>query len=459
MKKMCLFMLVMAVFITSCQKDVICHCIPNNNNGLTVENSMTRSYEEALQIAEDAIDLLEGDQTRIRKHRTIKRNEGQIVTRAITRSGETREEPVMYVFNNENDEGFTIVSADRSKQALIAVTEKGNYSYGTPTGIEPFDLYVEEIAAQLMSGFTPAPLPDVPSIPSIGGLCDTIYCNYSKVDAMLTTKWGQSGIYGNLCPNGLSGCSNTAAVQIMAYHKYPSLLFLTYLGVNDFTAITIDWDNILCHDEGIGTYNSSLGKYVCNCGCNYEHISAIMREVGFRANTSYNFDDPSTPKNERGSGADELAIRNVFFILGFGNPVHVEGVTFEDYQDVIYSNLDNKMPMYVSGFQSTGGGHAWVIDGYEHKSCRIDYYRDNPNYNPNDIYNLEPRYIYDFTYENKSNLLHFNWGWDGSCDGWFAYGCFAPNDGQDYDDDSELNHSIYNFDQWINLVYNIQPNN
>ena len=156
-----------------------------------------------------------------------------------------------------------------------------------------------------MSGFTPAPLPDVPSIPSIGGLCDTIYCNYSKVDAMLTTKWGQSGIYGNLCPNGLSGCSNTAAVQIMAYHKYPSLLFLTYLGVNDFTAITIDWDNILCHDEGIGTYNSSLGKYVCNCGCNYEHISAIMREVGFRANTSYNFDDPSTPKNERGSGADE----------------------------------------------------------------------------------------------------------------------------------------------------------
>lgn len=79
-------------------------------------------------------------------------------------------------------------------------------------------------------------------------------------------------------------------------------------------------------------------------------------------------------------------------------------------------------------------------------------------YNPNDIYNLEPRYIYDFTYENKSNLLHFNWGWDGSCDGWFAYGCFAPNDGQDYDDDSELNHSSYNFNQWINLVYNIQPN-
>lgn len=457
MKKIILTLAVVAVAAMSCQKDFVYNDRPKEKDG--VELTATRSYDEALKIAEDALSLLEGEDTRSTKKRVIKRTEGQTVMRPVTRGSETTEEPIMYVFNNENDEGFTVVAANRSQQPLIAVTEQGNYTYGEPTGVEPFDLYIDGIATQLMVIPTPIPLPDLPLIPTPGCISDTVYYNHSKVDAMLSTKWGQSGIYGQLCPNGLSGCTNTAAVQIMAYHKHPDFLLTTYRGVHNTDAITIDWDELLLHTEGIGTYNSSLNKYVCNCGCNYEHISIIMREIGYRANTSYNFDDPNTEENELGSGADELAIRNVLFITGFGNPIHVENITFENYRDVIYQNLDNNMPMYVSGFQATGAGHAWVIDGYEHKSYRIDYYRSNPNYNPNIVYNPEPEYVYDFTHEYESNLLHFNWGWNGNCDGWFAYGCFVPKDGQNYDDDNEANSSNYNFNQLINLVYNINPNN
>ena len=456
MKNFSKFVIVIGtLFVVSCQNNVIEEPYVATENVRKEVVKSVRSYDEALEIAEKAINMFENN-TRATRSRTIKRDEGQTVMRPATRGNATEEEPIMYIFNNENNDGFTIVAASKNQQPLIAVTEKGNYTYGEPTGVEPFDLYIENIATQLMSSFEPKPLPDRPITPYPYTKSDTVNYTYSKVDAMLTTKWGQSGIYGNLCPNGLSGCTNTAAVQIMAYHQSPSMLIKTYLGINSYEVISIDWNNILLHTEGIGTYSSSLGKYVCNCGCNYEQISIIMREIGYRANTDYRVDDPTTPNNELGSAAGELEIRNVFYLLGYGNPIHVEGITFADYQDVIYENLDNDMPMYVSGFQSGGGGHAWVIDGYEHESFQVDYYKLKTDYNL--TLNPNPEYEYDYTDEYESNLLHFNWGWDGNCDGWFAFGCFVPKDGIEYDDDSESNSLTYNYNLWINLVYNIQPN-
>lgn len=30
-------------------------------------------------------------------------------------------------------------------------------------------------------------------------------------------------------------------------------------------------------------------------------------------------------------------------------------------------------------------------------------------------------------------MLHFNWGWDGMCNGYFFLDCYNPNDGYQYD--------------------------
>ena len=447
MKKLFVSLAVVAVAVTSCQKDVVYNDMPEQNQSVELPNSNTRSYDEALAIAEDALKLLEGDETRSTTKRVIKRNEGQTVLRPVTRGGEENEEPIMYVFNNEDNMGFTVVAANKTVDPLIAVTEQGNYTYGNSSGVEPFDLYIEELSSQLMSLPEPIPLPDQPIVPTPVYLVDTLYYNYSKVDAMLTTKWGQSGIYGKLCPNGLSGCSNTAAVQIMAHHRHPDILFTTYRGANNFDAIVVDWDGVLRHTEGIGVYHTSNNTYECNCGCNHEHISILMREVGYRSNTNYRVG---------ASGADEPNIRNTLYLLGFGNPVIAEGISLEDYQGVIFEDLDNKRPLFVSGFDAAGG-HAWVIDGYIHKSWCFDYYVSNPNYNPNVVYNPEPQYIFERRVERESNMLHFNWGWDGNCDGWFTYGCFAPGDSDHYDDETETNQSNYNFEFGVNLIYNIQP--
>lgn len=53
----------------------------------------------------------------------------------------------------------------------------------------------------------------------------------------------------------------------------------------------------------------------------------------------------------------------------------------------------------------SAGGHAWVIDGYIHKSWCFDYYVSNPNYNPNVVYNPEPQLF--LSVELKESLICF----------------------------------------------------
>ena len=64
----------MAIIAVSCQKEVSHIELPRENE--TEDVTSTRSYNEALQIAEDALNLLEYKDTRSSKNRVIKRDEG-----------------------------------------------------------------------------------------------------------------------------------------------------------------------------------------------------------------------------------------------------------------------------------------------------------------------------------------------------------------------------------------------
>lgn len=71
MKKLLVSLAAVAVAVTSCQKDVVYNDVPEQNQSVEIANSNTRSYEEALAIAEDALTLLEGDETRSATKRVI----------------------------------------------------------------------------------------------------------------------------------------------------------------------------------------------------------------------------------------------------------------------------------------------------------------------------------------------------------------------------------------------------
>ena len=439
MKKLTIFLVCMGACLSSCIKNDDDHLLQVPDENIAIEEDGIRSYEEALNIAEEAIDKYYGEATRSGQKRRIIANEGQCVTRKATRSGEASDEPIMYIFNNEDNEGFTIVAANENVSPIIAVTESGNYTYGEPTGVEPFDLFMEQAIEQYslivppIGPITPQPIP----LPFI----DTVIYRVQQVEPLLVTNWGQNGIYGKYCPNGLSGCSNTAAVQIMAYHQYPETITITYDGTNRL--FPLSWTSMLRHTSRSLGFKDSNYEYACNCGCAYNSIATIMREIGKRANTRYL--DGKSP-------ADEGAICNVLRSLGYSDATHVENIDLSQYKYRIYDNLTESNPIFISGFEDYETGHAWVIDGYDWDEVKIDYYIPNQAVIIPGI--PHPDYVLDHSVERSNILLHFNWGWYGLYNGWYNFGCLNVSEAVEYDY-NDIGYDPTNYNLLVNLVYNI----
>ena len=446
MMRLYLSLAVAIIAFASCQKDVEVNITPKPQ--VSVETTSTRSYDEALKVAEDAIELLEGENTRSAKKRIIKRSEGQTVIRPVTRGSEATEEPIMYVFNYENDEGFAIVAADRSQQPLIAVTEQGNYTYGEPTGVEPFDILIEEVATTLSFGPpatpTPTPNPNLPLDPRPIYYVDTVDI-FTRVDPLLTTKWGQRGIYNDLCLNDQSqecpaGCVATALAQIMAYNRHPSQIQITFDGDYYGDILYLNWTDILKHTWSYGLHT----------GCTSEHnnISILFREIGERVDMEY------TPS---GSSTYETDALNFLKQIGFTAAKLTNGMSYALTQ----LNLREGKPVYMRGerYVATSGsyiGHGWVADGVHDREYGTNTYELNPNYDPSIIYNNpEPEYIITESNIQIERMLHFNWGYDGECNGWFATDNICMIEAVEYDDNAY--NSIYDRDYKysMSIIYDI----
>ena len=72
------------------------------------------------------------------------------------------------------------------------------------------------------------------------------------------------------------------------------------------------------------------------------------------------------------------------------------------------------------------------------------------------IYNSQPEYIVGETRVADIITLHINWGWDGTCDGWFNYDNFATNDVESYDNTGINNGTNRNYLRNFHLIYNLK---
>ncbi|MBO5972070.1 MAG: C10 family peptidase [Alistipes sp.] len=435
MKRFCIFASVVLFAAISCQKEVVEETNYYEPVSLEAEHSNYRTYDEALNIAKEALSMLDTSEEYIMPKRKIKLEDSQIVKRPITRGETTEDIPVMYVFNNENDEGFTIIAADKSKDAVIAVTEKGNYTYGEPTGVVPFDKLMDNVVQSRIIITPPIILEPTP-----GCIIDTVYYRVNRVDPLLTTKWGQQGIYGKYClPNHIAGCVNIALTQIMAKHQWPETIQYTFRGDNTQTAIP--WDGILEHTLGYGSVVND--DYICNCGCSYNDLALLIREVGERTHTEY---------EDNESGAYSSDAYSTIVSLGFANADYVFDVNLDSFIDKIIQNLDRGRPVYIAGQNETENtGHAWVIDGYDFFEYKINYFFAVPGAENNRPY---PGYeLGDVMTYSGRRMWHCNWGWSGRYDGWFNHNCFDPYNPES--DDSANTRAAYT-DQF-KLIYNIYP--
>lgn len=350
----------------------------------------TRDYEEALAIAQQSIALVDRPATRAQRPRTIRSSRGQCVTVPATRNGESQTDTLMYVFNFEDDNGFAIIAANRAVDPILAVTEKGSYTYGEKTGVENFDFYMDVLTSGLGDVVKPPIFDTMITIPAF----KTVEIDEERhCDPLILAQWGQDDVFGAYANNKKAGCAPVAMAQIMSYHQFPTTITTTYPD-NGYTqhageTIEVNWQNLIAFPW----YNY--------------RASALLREIGERVHTDYISKSDS-------SGTSPDMIPRGFRAFGY-NCSNYSAFDFAS----IYSALDEQRPVLLGGDNqiSGKGGHAWVADGYKYERKGTEYYELR-------IIDDGIRQYRDYVLVNSTvttqKLLHYNWGWFGNANGYFA---------------------------------------
>ena len=199
------------------------------------------------------------------------------------------------------------------------------------------------------------------------------------VAALCTTKWNQDNYYNYMCPahpNGpgghcYAGCVATAMSQVMKYWNWPEQgvgshsYVHPYYGTisEDFSATTYEWSVMT------NTVNSTSKI----------PIATLMYHCGVAVEMNYS---PLGSGSYTGLVVD--ALKTNFHYRSTVKLVEQSDYTWYDWKMMIKENLDDGMPMVYSG-SGSGGGHAWVCDGY-----------------------------------SDTSHFHMNFGWGGYNDGYYA---------------------------------------
>ncbi|MBO4463915.1 MAG: C10 family peptidase [Prevotella sp.] len=282
-----------------------------------------------------------------------------------------------YVFNVGQKEGFVLVSADDRAPAILGYADDGCFdSENMP---ENMRAWLQGYADQLQW------LKQHPQQSSAAPVLD----EHAAVAPLLTSTWNQPYPYNILCPiddgkSTYTGCVATAMAQVLYYYKYPAKTTAAMPGyttnskgitVGRADVATINWRYMKDHYTGEEptAQKNAVAKLMQLCG------------------TSVHMDYTNAGSGAYSSEVSE-ALKNYFDFDAATSYVSRNDYRARAWDNLVYNELANSRPVYYSG-SAVGGGHAFVIDGYD-----------------------------------KEGLYHVNWGWGGSCNGYFLLSVLDPGD-------------------------------
>ena len=390
------------------------------------QTSSIRSYEEALQIAQASIQMVDGQaKTRAASPRKIALNDTKVCKLdAKTRTSSDINDTLMYVFNFEDNQGFVIISACKNAEALIAVTEKGHYDPAVRSDNENFNFYMDMAKKHIasMPRFDPGLIPDDP----IYEIVDTTFYLYGThtVTPYVTVNWGQRNPEGESCPNGICGCVNTAIAQIMSYYEYPTSIEITY--VNNPFIQYLNWTGMKAHVK-------HPQQFICLEYNDHIAISRLCRQLGKYNNSIYYL---------HSTGTDPEEVPGCMSYYGYNTS---GWLSYSSEIANVYDSLAVGKLYLIGGLMSNNGGHCWVLDGFQ------DVYYQHV---------LARKFVGGFEWEimeiydsGALDLYHFNWGQNGDCNGYFSTNVFDTTGGTFYDTGSSNAYYNFNVDVQLQCVY------
>ncbi len=337
-------------------------------------------------------------------HKFVKANfmqkEGNVLDLVYTMKTEAGK-PCFYVFN-VSDYGFIMVSATDAVRPILGYSEDGifeteNIAPGLGFMMED---YQESITYAINEAVvaTPEIEAEWQSLDKTGRL-KPAQRSRVKIGPLCPTSWDQYWPYNYYCPdlnkpfasNGKAvvGCVATAMSQIMKYWEHPT----QGTGSHSYKPNTDMYDYPeQSANFGETTYDWAYMPYQIDKNSPMEQIQAVAL-LGYHCGVAVEmmYDDDGT-----GSGAYSVDVPYALYkYFGYAQSnFRPRTVSSQIWDSYIIDALEMRRPIFYAGTSNDGGGHAFVCDGVD-----------------------------------ENGLFHYNYGWSGSGDGYFASTAIDyPND-------------------------------
>ncbi len=299
----------------------------------------------------------------------------------------------LYIFNwNQNEQkAFVLVAADDIARPILGYSSADTFDYTNAPGhvIAWLSDYEKSIFWGIQNHIVATE--DIKlAWDQLRQNKDLIGKRRGSVAPILKSKWNQSPYFNDMCPldgtkRSVSGCVATAMAQVIHHWQYPTKGsgFHSYnhskLGTisANFGNSTYNYSNM---PNTVNAKNTDVALLNFHCG--------VAVEMNYSANSSgaYVINSASPVTH-----CAEYAIKKYFNYPSTVNGQERDNFTTNAWKSKVNSDLDNGRPIIYAGF-GTGGGHAFVFDGYD-----------------------------------NSGNYHINWGWGGAYNGYFEMDALNPD--------------------------------
>ena len=262
----------------------------------------------------------------------------------------------LYIFNIGENQGYVIASGDDCTPAILGYADSGSLDLNNmPDNMSWWlDEYARQIQFMRDNGLS-------------ASRSRTRLISMPAVSPLLTTGWDQVDPFNRhtpVRPNGnhyVTGCVATAMAQVMYYHRANSVTQTTYempayctddgVYVDAVPAGSfIDWDNMLDSYWHVDATEEQM-----------DAVSWLMRYCGSAVHMQY-------APGQSGAYTFNVAPGLIAYFNYSSRARAMDrddcGLSDEEWENLIYSELSNARPVVYSGKSSTQA-HAFVCDGFD----------------------------------------------------------------------------------------------
>lgn len=281
----------------------------------------------------------------------------------------------LYVFSSGNR--FAVLPADDAVPALLAYSDEGEFSTeSNPALAYWLDFYNSEIKYLKTLGRN-------------SGSLKAKSVSRTPISPLIKTEWNQEAPYNEKCPKVdgrgvVTGCVATAMAQAMKFFNYPEHGKGThsYYWEPGKRELSFDYANTdFKWDLMTDTYDSKSSQE------SRDAVAELMVACGISVDMHYNVGESGAATRNMG-----MALIDIFDYSPSLWMPNRDYYGYDEWEDMIYDNLAEGLPVLYSG-AGTDGGHQFIVDGY-----------------------------------SSDGFFHLNWGWGGLSNGYFLLTALNPDD-------------------------------